>query len=36
MYTTARRAEYALVDSVPADGVPADGVSTDAVAAAGS
>ncbi len=30
MYTTARRAEYALVDSVPADGVP-----TDAVAAAG-
>ena len=31
MYTTARRAEYALVDSVPADGVP-----TDAVAAAGS
>ena len=31
MYTTARRAEYALVDSVPADGVPAD-----AVAAAGT
>ena len=31
MYTTARRAEYALVDAVPADGPPAD-----AVAAAGS
>jgi cbb3-type cytochrome oxidase subunit 1 len=28
MYTTARRAEYALVDSVPADGVPADAVAT--------
>jgi len=31
MYTTARRAEYALVDAVPADGVPPD-----AVAAAGT
>jgi cytochrome c oxidase cbb3-type subunit I len=31
MYTTARRAEYSLVDAVPADGTPAD-----AVAAAGS
>jgi hypothetical protein len=31
MYTTARRAEYSVVDSIPADGAPAD-----AVAAAGS
>ena len=31
MYTTARRAEYSVVDAIPADGAPAD-----AVAAAGS
>jgi cbb3-type cytochrome oxidase subunit 1 len=28
MYTTARRAEYSLVDAVPADGAPADAVAT--------
>jgi cytochrome c oxidase cbb3-type subunit 1 len=36
MYTTARRAEYSLVDAVPADGAPADGAPADAVAAAGT
>jgi cytochrome c oxidase cbb3-type subunit I len=35
MYTTARRAEYALVDAVPADRGPADARTADAVAAAG-